>query len=546
MFAKISTRLYVGFGLLLLLLIAIVVVSVASVKDLQANSDRILQEEVAIGEQAQEIRYLVTRVRQKEKSFFLAIGLTGDDGFEAQKKEWDEYVQELEAAASHFDSLPLSPELKVLSQQMPMQIKAYANIVNTLSSQVLAGTITTPQQADLALEPLKKPIRELSDNLKASFKIAHQGVKDSQKTLDQSAEQIQRNLLIMAAVALALGIVTALLIARSIIAPLNAMQSEIVAIDEGNDLGRRLPLQGGSELQTMAVSINRLLGSLSATLSELQRQSGQLKGSAQQLSTTSAQVKSSSEKQSDQSTSMAAALEEISTSISHIANLSGDAHQMSQQSGAAANDGAQHIRQMVGNIDKIADSIRQAATSAEALDASSDRISSITMVIKDVSDQTNLLALNAAIEAARAGEQGRGFAVVADEVRKLAEKTGQSAQEIAAMISTIQQGAKQMAEQMRVSVHDVEAGMQVAQNAGQTMQHITGSAASVAHLIEEVNVALAEQSSASQMLANRVETIVQMIDDNTRSTAEVAATAQSLDSMADVLRSNISRYRVAS
>ncbi|MGL4997215.1 MAG: methyl-accepting chemotaxis protein, partial [Deefgea sp.] len=188
--------------------------------------------------------------------------------------------------------------------------------------------------------------------------------------------------------------------------------------------------------------------------------------------------------------------------------------------------------------------IRHAAISAEELDSSSVRISSITMVIKDVADQTNLLALNAAIEAARAGEQGRGFAVVADEVRKLAEKTGQSAQEIAAMINTIQHGAKQMAEQMRVSVKDVEAGMQVAHNAGQAMNLITGSANSVASVIEDVNVALTEQASASQMLANRVENIVQMIDSNTRSTSEVAATANTLDSMADTLRSNISRYRV--
>ncbi|QZA81522.1 methyl-accepting chemotaxis protein [Deefgea piscis] len=545
MLDRISTRLIVGFGLLLTLMITIIAISLFSVQNIQSTSTKILQQDIAIGNAAQEIRYLVTRIRQKEKSLFIAIGEQGLDSTATLKKEWDELIVELNTEETKFENLPLSPELKEIASKMPSQIKGYNDAVNAVYAQIVSGQITTSHMADTALEPYKQPLRDLGDSVKKVSSITHQTVTDAQGNMEKQAEQIRSSLLIMGLIVLLVGVAAALLIARSIITPLNVMQSEIVAIDQNNDLSRRLPLNGGYELQTMALAINRLLGSLSGTLSDLQHQSDQLKGSAQQLSSTSAQVKNSSERQSDQSTSMAAALEEISTSISHIASLSGDAHQMSQQSGQAAKDGAQHIDKMVVDIGKIAESIRQAAGSAEELDSSSLRISSITMVIKDVADQTNLLALNAAIEAARAGEQGRGFAVVADEVRKLAEKTGQSAQEIASMINTIQHGAKNMAEQMRVSVQDVEAGMQVAHNAGQAMNHITGSANSVARVIEEVNVALAEQSSASQMLANRVESIVQMIDENTQSTAHVAGTAQTLDTMADTLSSQIARYRVS-
>ncbi|WP_297573015.1 methyl-accepting chemotaxis protein [uncultured Deefgea sp.] len=545
MFAKISTRLMLGFGLLLALLLAIIAISVLNIRNLQQSSAQILQTDVAVGDQAQEIRYLVTRTRQREKDLFFAVDVQNPDAVKKLKAEWDSQLAELNTAISTFSSMPLSPELKSIATQMPLQVKGYQDALNTVYSQIASGQITTPQQANLALEPYKQPIRDLSDNVKQSYDVSHQAMLAAQSKITEHANQSRNSLLLMGVIALLAGIAGAILISRSIIRPLHFMQHEIMQIDQQNDLTRRLPLNGGTELADMAQAINRLLGALAATLGELQNQSSQLKNSAQQLSSTSAQVKNSSEIQSDQSISMAATLEEISTSISHIANLSGDARQMSQQSGQAASNGVEHISAMVTDIGRIADSIRQAALTAEELDASSDRISGITMVIKDVADQTNLLALNAAIEAARAGEQGRGFAVVADEVRKLAEKTGRSAQEISAMISTIQHGAKNMAEQMRTSVSSVETGMQVAQNAGQAMSSISGSAQSVAQVIEEVNIALAEQSSASQILANRVESIVQMIDENTQSTAHVAGTAQTLDTMADTLSNQIARYRVS-
>ncbi|MCB5197466.1 methyl-accepting chemotaxis protein [Deefgea salmonis] len=545
MFAKISTRLMLGFGLLLALLLAIIAISVFNLRNLQQSNTQILQSDVAIGDQAQEIRYLVTRTRQKEKDLFFALDVQNPDAVKKLKAEWDTQLTALNTAISNFSALPLSPELKSSATQMPMQVTGYQEALNTVYGQIASGQITTPQQANLALEPYKQPIRDLGESVKHSYDVSHQAVLAAQSKITEQADQSRNFLLLMGAIALLAGITAALFISRSIIRPLHFMQHEIMQIDQQSDLTRRLPLNGGTELADMAQAINRLLGALATTLGELQHQSSQLKNSAQQLSTTSAQVKNSSEIQSDQSVSMAATLEEISTSISHIANLSGDARQMSQQSGQAASNGVEHISTMVADIGRIADSIRQAALTAEELDASSDRISGITMVIKDVADQTNLLALNAAIEAARAGEQGRGFAVVADEVRKLAEKTGRSAQEISAMISTIQHGAKNMAEQMRTSVSSVEMGMQVAHNAGQAMSSISGSAQSVAQVIEEVNIALAEQSSASQMLANRVESIVQMIDENTQSTAHVAGTALTLDTMADTLSNQISRYRVS-
>ncbi|WP_051304455.1 methyl-accepting chemotaxis protein [Chitinilyticum litopenaei] len=544
MTGTISARLIAGFSLLLFFLLGIAGVGLFSVNSLRDNTRHILATEVVIGDAAQGIRYALTRARQKEKSLFISIGSTTDDNPPANKAELDEILTRLDEAVGGFRQLPLDRELAGKADQMPAQVKIYREALESIYQQIQAGTIATAFQADEALKPFKKPIYELNATVNEIAKQSAARTQTRAEELEAESSLIVKQLWVLSALAILIAAISAWLIARSIIRPIQSMSEDITRIDRDNDLSHRIRYQGKDEIGAMAVACNRLIGTLAGTMQALQQQALELKTSAQQLSLASEQVRRGSEQQADESTSMAAALEQISTSITHISCLSDDARNRSIESGHAAEEGSRQINTMVADIRNIADAIQLAAQSAEELDASSDRISGITAVIKDVADQTNLLALNAAIEAARAGEQGRGFAVVADEVRKLAEKTGQSAQEIASMISSIQQNAKNMAAQMRRSVDSVEAGMQVTQHAGDAINTITGSAGAVVHMIEELNNSLREQSAASQMLANRVEHIVQMVDDNSRSTGTVARTAHDLDQLADRLRNDVARYRV--
>lgn len=361
---------------------------------------------------------------------------------------------------------------------------------------------------------------------------------------------IARTWLALSAIFLAAVVATgvlAALIARSV---LRAIGGEIETatqlagrIAEG-DLAVPITVAPGDR-HSLFAALARMREGVAALARQIQGNARSVTAAAESLAALAGQLQAGVASQSESSAAMAATIEEISSSIRRITDNAEETLSFAAQTGEASRLGADTLSQVAAKVDNVSKTVSGTSSTLAKLRSDSERISTVTLVIHDVADQTNLLALNAAIEAARAGDSGRGFAVVADEVRKLAERTANSTQEIATMVSAIQSGTQGAVERMESGVKRVQHGVELTREAGQTMARIQEGATRVAQRINEISLAMNEQDSASQEIARNVELIAQRAGENSMVVNEATATAGQLDNLAGQLSAMVSRFRLS-
>ncbi|MEI7429542.1 MAG: methyl-accepting chemotaxis protein [Betaproteobacteria bacterium] len=331
-------------------------------------------------------------------------------------------------------------------------------------------------------------------------------------------------------------------IARGVIRQVGGEPAEAIGfmarVAAGDLTGNIPPAPKGSMLDSMRDMVN----SIRSMVNEITNSSTQLTQGAERISTASREVAIASERQSDATSSMAAAIEEMTVSINHISDSAQDTQENSLASVALSEDGFGRIQVASNEIKEIASSVNDASGRIRKLEERANQISSIAGVIKDIAGQTNLLALNAAIEAARAGEQGRGFAVVADEVRKLAERTSLATIEIEKMIAGIQTDTVEVVGVMDAALPQVAAGVQAAEGAADTLRQIKDGAQITLTRVREVADSTKEQSIASDNIAQRVEEIATMVEETTAAMKSTAETAEELERIANELNSLVGRF----
>ena len=331
---------------------------------------------------------------------------------------------------------------------------------------------------------------------------------------------------------------------RSISRGLASMEQTVARVEAELDLTARVPVRRDDEIGKMGVALNRLLDRLQANLKTVAQMAGHLSQSADNLSEASRQVADSSEAQSSAASSMAAGVEELTVSINHVGDRATHTRERVAYAGKLATEGEGVVVKTVEDIDAIALSVSSSAELINRLETQSREIASVVNVIKEVAEQTNLLALNAAIEAARAGEQGRGFAVVADEVRKLAERTGNSTREITDTISVMRDGAQAASSAMMNAVEQVTASVSRASGACDMIRKIGEGSREAVGMVSEITDAIHEQSASSTSVAQSVERIAQMAEQSTAAAQGSADTAQQLNTLAQEMRMITDQYKL--
>jgi methyl-accepting chemotaxis protein len=333
-------------------------------------------------------------------------------------------------------------------------------------------------------------------------------------------------------------------IVRSVTSSLTSLRRVIVSVAQTNDFRERVKVLGRDELGQTALAFNGLLEGVQAALLLVVEGATAIAKAADETYSASMQVSVASARQSEAASAMEMAIGEVTLSIGSVSANAQSVLGRSQLACTVAVQGAQAMTSVAGEMDQINQAVAQASISIDDVTGQSEKIATVTHVIRDVAEQTNLLALNAAIEAARAGEQGRGFAVVADEVRQLAERTAQSTVEIRRMVGTMQAAVSSSTTGMTFIVDKVQSGKQLSATASEHILIVEQHSQHVSEGITDITSALLEQSRVASGIAQDVQLVALMSQENSRIAAETTRVSQTLQSSAVALHEAVNRFKV--
>lgn len=350
---------------------------------------------------------------------------------------------------------------------------------------------------------------------------------------------------LMAGIVVIVMVVTYFLLRNIVLKPLAKMSdiSRDIAKGEG-DLTKRVPCDGNDEIAHMGGYFNEFIEKLQHMIKKVAHVTDKVASASVELSATAEEISKGTDTLTSRASQTAAAVEEMNATVGQVAQNSGKAASLAQDTVKTAQEGGTVVSSTISGMQQLSEAVSNSATIISDLGKSSDQIGEIVRTIEDIADQTNLLALNAAIEAARAGEQGRGFAVVADEVRKLAERTTKATKEIGDMIRQIQHDTRGAVDSMQQGTQKVTAGVDLVNKTGEALSQIVRMVSESADMIRQIAVASEEQSVATQQIASDIENVAKVTKESSSGAHESAKASQDLSQLAVELQGIVGGFKI--
>lgn len=535
----VARRLGLGFGLAFAVLLSVAIFSLFSLGRLNAQINWMVDKDWRKVELSNEISFAANDVLR------ILAGMMYDTSHITEQKALIQQDRERVAKnLEQLDRLIYMPKGQQLLLELRAKRQAFAETYPKIVWMLESGNSTEAQKLfeDVGLEQLHAYVNAADVFVRFQGDLFESSAGKAKATYEET-----RNTLIMAVMATALlMVVLSCWIVRSVTRPLGgepeAARDAVRRIAEG-DLTVNIATRA-NDRDSLLAALLQMRDRLAATISEIKQGANGVSDAAKNLSVGTDQLSQSAAVQSEAASSMAAAIEQVTTSIVQVSENAGEAHSITGEAGRLSVEGNAIIGNTVREMLAITDAVSHVSQKIEVMGNNSQKISGIVAMIRDVAEQTNLLALNAAIEAARAGEHGRGFAVVADEVRKLAERTSSATLEIGSMIKAFQLGADEAVRAMGHTSECVEKGVRMAQQANLSMSSITQSSQQAVHRVNDIATALQEQKAAGGILAANVERVAQMAEENNAATCEAADTARRLESLAETVHRALGRFHI--
>lgn len=453
----------------------------------------------------------------------------------------DQLAQQMHTSFAETVKLDLTTEGGIT--QLEKQFSDYYRIARDLTAHMINGTLSH-EKIGVDISAMSASLKTLEEALKGFRWASYQRFTDTIDAAEKAAElALHRGLAISLAVMVIVGII-GLLVSLTITRRIAdvAVRLQEIASGEG-DLTKRLESSSQDELGRLARSFNTFMSKLQDIIGNVATSTSQLSTAAEEIATISEDSNKRVQQQHQETEQVATSMNEMTATVQEVARSANQASEAALKASNEASNGHQVVEQTIKSINALASEVETAASVIHRLENDSSKIGMVLEVIRGISEQTNLLALNAAIEAARAGEQGRGFAVVADEVRTLASRTRQSTLEIQTMIESLQTGAEEAVKVMEQGRNQAHSSVDQASKAGQSLRGITNAVETINGMNDQIASAAEEQSAVAEEINRNIANISQLGDQTAGAASQISMASSQLAQLANQLQLLVGKFK---